>query len=50
MLKRHVRRLRNDPEEMDIPYARATAFGDIVEADAFVRSPNPNLQEWVENK
>lgn len=37
MLKRYAHR-RNDPEEMDIPYVRATAFGDIVEADTIFPS------------
>ena len=33
MLRRYALRFRADPEEGDVPYERAKAFGDIIEAD-----------------
>ena len=33
MLKRYAHRLRNEPEDEEVPYQRAEKFGDIIEAD-----------------
>ena len=33
MLKRYFHRVRNDPEESELPYVRPTKFGDVIEAD-----------------
>ena len=33
MLKRYFHRVRDEPEEDEIPYSRPTKFGDVVEAD-----------------
>ena len=33
MLKRYFHRVRDEPEEGELPYSRPTKFGDVVEAD-----------------
>ena len=33
MLKRYFHRVRNDPDESELPYVRPTKFGDVIEAD-----------------
>ena len=33
MLKRYFHRVRDEPEEDELPYTRPTKFGDVVEAD-----------------